>query len=102
MKDEQGSGATSSSINSAPQAASDSSIISPSLSVLSPGRPTWAEINLDHLAHNFRLIKQAIGAGVAVMPALKADAYGHGATACAEALEHAGADWFGVALPEEG
>ncbi|MEN3334731.1 MAG: Alr-MurF fusion protein [Blastocatellia bacterium] len=102
MKDEQGSGDTSSSINSAPQAVSDSSFISPSSSVPPPGRPTWAEINLDHLAHNFRLIKQAIGAGVAVMPALKADAYGHGATACAEALERAGADWFGVALPEEG
>jgi alanine racemase len=36
------------------------------------------------------------------MPALKADAYGHGAIVCAHALEHAGADWFGVALPEEG
>jgi alanine racemase len=36
------------------------------------------------------------------MPALKADAYGHGAVECARALEGAGADWFGVALPEEG
>src|SRR5205814_8196 len=32
----------------------------------------------------------------------KADAYGHGAVACALALEREGADWFGVALPEEG
>lgn len=67
-----------------------------------PSRPTWVDINIDHLAHNFRLLKQIIGAGVAVMPALKADAYGHGATACAQALECLGADWFGVALPEEG
>ena len=36
------------------------------------------------------------------MPAVKADAYGHGAAECAAALERAGADWFGVALPEEG
>jgi len=43
-----------------------------------------------------------MGAGVAIMPAVKADAYGHGAIACARALETAGAEWFGVALPEEG
>jgi alanine racemase len=36
------------------------------------------------------------------MPAVKADAYGHGAVECARALERLGADWFGVALPEEG
>ena len=36
------------------------------------------------------------------MPAVKADAYGHGAIECARALETAGAEWFGVALPEEG
>lgn len=36
------------------------------------------------------------------MPALKADAYGHGAVECARALEGAGVEWFGVALPEEG
>jgi alanine racemase len=36
------------------------------------------------------------------MPAVKADAYGHGAVECARALESAGADWFGVALVEEG
>ncbi|HYL99522.1 MAG TPA: alanine racemase, partial [Blastocatellia bacterium] len=36
------------------------------------------------------------------MPAVKAEGYGHGAIECARALEAAGADWFGVALPEEG
>jgi len=71
-------------------------------SFIPQGRPTWAEINLDNLVHNFRLIKKTVGASVALMPALKADAYGHGARACALALERAGADWFGVALPEEG
>ena len=65
-------------------------------------RPTWAEINLDNLVHNFRVTRAAMGAGVAIMPAVKADAYGHGAVECARALESAGADWFGVALPEEG
>ncbi|HEY9230688.1 MAG TPA: alanine racemase [Blastocatellia bacterium] len=100
MKDEQGAGDTSSG-DSAPHAATDSSFTSRP-SALPPGRPTWAEINLDHLAHNFRLIKQAVGTTVGVMPAIKADAYGHGAVACALALEGEGADWFGVALPEEG
>jgi alanine racemase len=65
-------------------------------------RPTWAEINLDNLIHNFRITRGAMGAGVAIMPAVKADAYGHGAVECARALETAGAEWFGVAMPEEG
>jgi alanine racemase len=65
-------------------------------------RPTWAEINLNNLAHNFRVMKEAVGREVAIMPAVKADAYGHGAVECALALEREGADWFGVALPEEG
>lgn len=65
-------------------------------------RPTWVEINLDNLIHNFRVMRKALGAGVAIMPAVKADAYGHGAIECARALEAAGAEWFGVALPEEG
>ncbi len=71
-------------------------------SFIPQGRPTWAEINLDNLVHNFRLIKKVVGPRVALMPALKADAYGHGAPVCALALEREGADWFGVALPEEG
>ncbi len=72
------------------------------MSDLPAQRPTWAEINLDNLTHNFRVTKAALGAGVAIMPAVKADAYGHGAIECARALETAGTEWFGVALPEEG
>lgn len=33
---------------------------------------------------------------------VKADAYGHGAVICAKRLELEGAEWFGVATPEEG
>jgi alanine racemase len=65
-------------------------------------RPTWAEINLANLAHNLRVMQEAVGQGVAIMPAVKADAYGHGALECALALDREGAEWFGVALPEEG
>lgn len=66
------------------------------------GRPTWAEIDLDALAYNFREVRARVGAGVKVMCVVKADAYGHGAAECARRLEAEGADWFGVATPEEG
>ncbi len=76
--------------------------VSDSTLALSARRPTWAEIDLGSLVHNFKVMRSAIEPGVAIMAAVKADAYGHGAHRCALALERAGADWFGVALPEEG
>lgn len=66
------------------------------------GRPTWAEIDLDALAHNYQLIRNQVGPDVNILAAVKANAYGHGAVECARRLEKEGADWFGVALPEEG
>ena len=65
-------------------------------------RPTWAAINLNALAANFRIVKNRVGPNVKVMAVVKANAYGHGAVECARRLEREGADWFGVALPEEG
>jgi alanine racemase len=65
-------------------------------------RPTWAEINLDALAANFHVVKDRVGSQVNVMAVVKANAYGHGAVECARRLEIEGANWFGVALPEEG
>jgi alanine racemase len=65
-------------------------------------RPTWAEIDLDALAANLQTVRRVAGPEVKVMVVVKADAYGHGAVACARRLALAGADWFGVALPEEG
>ncbi len=65
-------------------------------------RPTWAEINLGALAANFRIVKDRVGPDVKVMAVVKANAYGHGAVECARRLEVENADWFGVALPEEG
>lgn len=66
------------------------------------GRPTWAEIDLDALAHNFHVIRNQVGSDVKILAAVKADAYGHGAVECSHRLQKEGADWFGVALPEEG
>jgi alanine racemase len=65
-------------------------------------RPTWAEIDLDALAHNFQIVRERVGPGVKVMGVVKADAYGHGAVECAHRLGAEGSDWFGVATPEEG
>ncbi|HEY6231052.1 MAG TPA: alanine racemase [Pyrinomonadaceae bacterium] len=69
---------------------------------LNARRPTWAEIDTGALAANFQLVKQKVGPSVKVMAVVKANAYGHGAVECARRLEREGADWFGVALPEEG
>jgi alanine racemase len=66
------------------------------------GRPTWAEIDLDALAENLRVIRAEVARDVSVMAAVKANAYGHGAVPCALRLESEGTDWFGVAMPEEG
>src|SRR5437868_3604064 len=49
-------------------------------------RPTWAEVDLDALASNFRAVRERVGAGVAVMGVVEADAYGHGAAECARRL----------------
>lgn len=65
-------------------------------------RPTRAEIDLGALRHNYRQIRTFLPRNVRIMPAIKADAYEHGAVRCARALADAGADAFGVAIVEEG
>ncbi|MGB0386442.1 MAG: alanine racemase, partial [Ardenticatenaceae bacterium] len=64
-------------------------------------RPTWLEVNLEAIAHNTRRIKEIVGAKVAIMAVMKADAYGHGALKVAQTALNNGASWVGVAcLPE--
>src|SRR5215471_19411150 len=65
-------------------------------------RPTWAEISLPALEHNYLTIRSHLIASARLMAVVKANAYGHGAVECARALEEIDADWFGVALVEEG
>lgn len=65
-------------------------------------RPTTAQVNLDNLAFNFHSVKNFVGPDILYMAVVKANAYGHGAVECAKRLEAEGADWFAVALPEEG
>jgi alanine racemase len=64
-------------------------------------RPTRAEINLEALRHNARVVQRHAG-DARVWAVLKADGYGHGAPAVARTLERAGVDGFCVALLEEG
>lgn len=64
-------------------------------------RPTWAEIDLGAIAHNIKLIKDYVGSETRVMAVLKADGYGHGAGAVARAALRAGAEYLGVATPDE-
>lgn len=64
-------------------------------------RPTRVEINLAHLASNYRAIKQHV-APAAVMPVLKANAYGHGLIEVARLMAALGAPYLGVAFIEEG
>ncbi len=65
-------------------------------------RPTWAGISLSALKHNYLTIRNHLGATAQLMAVVKANAYGHGVVECARALESINADWFGVALLEEG
>ena len=64
-------------------------------------RPTWAEVSLSALKENYRTVAQYVGRGVNVCAVVKADAYGHGATECASALEQEGATWLGVTSLDE-
>lgn len=62
-------------------------------------RPLTAHIDLDALRHNYRLARDLAPKSQA-LAVLKADAYGHGALACAKALEDL-APAFAVACLEE-
>jgi alanine racemase len=65
-------------------------------------RPTRAEINLGHLAHNVRAVREVLGGGPKLYGVVKADGYGHGAAEVGAEMVRAGADGLCVALVEEG
>ncbi|MCZ6818188.1 MAG: alanine racemase [Calditrichaeota bacterium] len=64
-------------------------------------RPTFAEIDLNAIAHNINEIKAKV-APAHVMAVVKANAYGHGAVPVAKMALENGAGYLGVALVEEG
>ncbi len=65
-------------------------------------RPTRALIHQRHLLSNLAVIRELVPRGTGVCVAVKADAYGHGASLIAPLLAEAGVDSFGVATVEEG
>ena len=65
-------------------------------------RPTWAEINLDNLRHNFLEVKKIVAPKTKILVSVKADAYGHGLIPVAKVLESCGVDFLGVASIDEG
>jgi alanine racemase len=87
------------------------------------GRPTWAEVDLTAVEENYRTMSSLLRVGgmgpslgslersgmaqamtlpPRILPIIKADAYGHGATAVAQTLAAMGVAAFAVAIVEEG
>lgn len=62
---------------------------------------TWAEVNLDKVEHNYKVIRKQISDKTKMCCVVKADAYGHGAIELARLYERVGADFFAVSNLEE-
>lgn len=70
--------------------------------MVAPGTSSIATTRLDHLRANLDAVRARVG-GRAVLAAVKADAYGHGAVEVSRMIERTGAaDWLGVATVGEG
>ena len=61
----------------------------------------YAQINLDAIKHNIEEVRKKVGDDTKIMLVIKADGYGHGSVAVAQALQEQ-VDGFGVATIEEG
>ncbi len=69
------------------------------------GRPVWAEIDLDALAHNIHSLRARVHdpqRPLTFYAVVKANAYGHGAVPIARAALEAGADALAVVCIDEG
>ena len=62
---------------------------------------TWAEIDLDRLARNYRALRALADPSCKFMGVVKANAYGHGAVPVARALESLVAEYLSVACLDE-
>lgn len=61
---------------------------------------TWAEVDLDAIAHNFMAVRKHLPSDMKLLVTVKANAYGHGAIAIAKHLENM-ADYFALAAMDE-
>ncbi len=66
------------------------------------GIVTWAEIDLDAIAHNVRMLKSLLTPNVEMFAVVKANAYGHGAVPVAQTALGAGATQLAVHRASEG
>ena len=67
-----------------------------------PDARAWIEVDLDALRANYDTVRRAAGSGTAVVPMVKANAYGLGAARVVRALEPLDPWGFGVATADEG
>ena len=65
-------------------------------------RDAWIEINLAHVEHNVKVLKDFTSSDTKFLAVVKADAYGHGSAVTAPILLASGVDMFGVASVDEG
>lgn len=65
-------------------------------------RGTYIQVDLNAIAQNTRVLRQAIAPTPHMMAVVKANAYGHGLIPVAKTALENGADHLGVAIPEEG
>ncbi len=63
---------------------------------------TWAEVDLDAIAHNIKEIRKITNPNSKIMAVVKADAYGHGFLEVTKTLLENGADRLAVAVLQEG
>ncbi|MGI6085691.1 MAG: alanine racemase [Acetivibrionales bacterium] len=62
---------------------------------------TWAEINLDNIAHNVKEIQIKAGKRTEIMAVVKADAYGHGVLETVNTLIKSGCTRLAVSMLDE-
>ncbi len=62
----------------------------------------WIELNMDNLRHNVDVLKAVLPPDCELMPAVKANAYGHGAVLIAKELNAVGVKALCVASADEG
>jgi alanine racemase len=60
-------------------------------------RPLWAEIDLDAIAHNVRLLRARVGRPIKILAPVKANAYGHGIEAVSRHLAQLGVEGLATA-----
>ena len=70
--------------------------VAPDRPGLDPEALIWAEVNLDALAANVRVLRSHVGPRVRLVAVVKANAYGHGAVPVATAALAAGASGLAV------